>query len=266
MVRRGWIVLGLGVLIVVAAVAARPRVVGPPERYYRWYAAPAGTARGWAMLLPGANGTNVFGDTTHYASVARRLNDCGFDALLVDYKPAYFASPDAPRVPTGEKIAWVARRAFESMARTHPEVRSRPGFLVGWSLGAEGVLPLVADEAATRDLRLAGAVMYYPANQERRKLACLVPVLVLTGEADDVVRVGDVRAMVDTRAPGSAAVELVTYPGAAHGFDIASLGKRRVVRMLPLIGPHATLQYEPKAARDASARMCDWLARTVGGR
>ncbi|MEZ5065869.1 MAG: dienelactone hydrolase family protein [bacterium] len=231
-----------------------------PEDFYHWRPTSAAVPCGWAVLLPGSTGLDLFGDTTHYFVAADSLNAWGYDALVVDYKPAYFASADAPDVPTGEKIAWVTRQAIAWMERTHPATQTRDGRIVAWSLGAEGAIRLVNDAETSRALRLRSVALFYPSNQKKLALTNHVPVLVLTGDADDVTRLDDVRTLAASRPESAPSVELVVMPGARHGFDIASLREKKTIRMLPLFGPKATLQYDAAAAARAWSELHGWAA------
>lgn len=259
----------LGGLLLVAALAScaasGPGVAGSTMTdHFHWQ--PATTARpvGWLVFLPGASGLRVFQDGRHYADVATRLNARGWHVLLVDYKPAYHAAPDKPDVPTARKIAWVTEKAIEWIRTTHADAAALPGGLVGWSLGGEGVYDIVNDGDRAARLGVRAAALYYPSNQAKAALRTTVPLLILTGERDDVVKAKDVRALVEARAPGGAPVDLHVYPDGRHGFDIASLVEKRTLRILPLIGPKATLQYDPASARDAEARLAAFLDG-VGG-
>lgn len=216
----------------------------------------------WAVLLPGSSGLKIFEDDQHYFRAAEALNAAGFDALVVDYKPAYRAYSDAPDVSTGEKIKWVTGKAIEWAKANQHFGANAPGAIIAWSLGGEGLWKMVADAGWCAKHGVRAASAYYPSNQDEQKLASHVPLLILTGEADDVVEVKDVRSLVaqrDRAAPGE--VTLTTYPGAHHGFDIASLTKKRTMELIPIIGPRATFQYDRAAAEEAGAALVKFLAQ-----
>ena len=237
---------------------------GQMTEFFHWK--PAENATGWVVFLPGSGGLRVLEDDHHYSDVAERLNRHGWSVLLVDYKPAYRAAGTGPKGIAAEKIAWVAEQAVEWLRREHQETSRLPGALVGWSLGAEGVVRIANDRTKATALGIGSAIVYYPSNEGRQHLSNVVPLLILTGEADDVSRARDVRAFVQGRAPGAAPVELQVYPGAYHGFDVASLTERKTVRLLPLIGPKATLQYNEAAAIDAEGRLVSFLANHASQR
>ncbi len=222
--------------------------------YWRPSATPGGR---WAMLLPGASGLKVFDDDQHYFRVAAALNARGVDVLVVDYKRAYKASPDRPNVPTGQKIAWVVERAVawaRQGGKIHPDER---GAVIAWSLGAEGLWPLLAEQERAAALGVGAAVAYYPSNEDDVEITTGIPLLLLQGESDDVTPLGDLRNAL--RKSESPLVEVKTYPGAHHGFDIASIPEPRTVRLFPVLGPTGTFGYDAAAAREAWAVLAAFL-------
>lgn len=253
-----WILTGAVVSFWIVAASAGMAAGAQMSDSFHWR--PAANAVGWVVFLPGSGGLRVLDDDHHYFDVAERLNHDGWSVLLVDYKPAYRSAANAPKGSAGEKIAWVTERAVEWMNREHAETTALPGALVAWSLGAEGALQIVNNSAKSAALGIRAAAMYYPSNQGKVRMDNQLPVLVLTGGADDVVRATDVESLVRDRPASAPPVELHIYPGAFHGFDVASLKKRKTLRLLPLIGPRATLQYDEAAATDAERRLVDFLA------
>jgi dienelactone hydrolase len=226
--------------------------------HFRPAANPCGA---WVVLLPGASGLTIFDDQEHYFRAAAALNAEGFDAIVVDYKPAYKAARNPPRVATGGKIAWVAEQAV-SWARVSGNVKpEQPGAIIAWSLGAEGLWPLLADEARVRALTLKAAVAYYPSNEDEMPLKTRTPLLILTGEADDVTEAKGIRKMVSRAA--SPVVTLHVYPNARHGFDVESIPTQRTVRLLPLIGPSATFGFDADASRSAAGELTRFLRDRV---
>jgi dienelactone hydrolase len=223
---------------------------------------PASSPRGaWVALLPGASGLTIFDDKDHYFRAAASLNAEGFDALVVDYKAAYKAATNPPKVPTGGKIAWVAEQAV-AWARTAGKIKpEHPGAIVAWSLGAEGLWPLLADEARAEALNLRAAAAYYPSNEDGMPLTRDTPLLILTGRKDDVTEAKGINAMVSRAA--SPIVTLRVYPNANHGFDVASISSPRTVRLIPLFGPSATFGFDEDASRAAAQELAAFLETHV---
>ncbi len=150
-------------------------------------------------------------------------------------------------------MAWA-----RSVAKIKPE---QPGAIVAWSLGAEGLWPLLADEARVNALNLTASVAYYPSNEDEAPLRTGTPLLILTGEADDVTEVKGIRAMVSRAA--SPIVTLHVYPNANHGFDVESIPQSRTVRLVPLIGPSATFGFDTEASRSAALELAAFLREHV---
>ena len=142
-----------------AETAVSPRAAMESHFYFRPAAAPRGA---WVVLLPGASGLTIFDDKDHYFRATAALNAEGFDAVVVDYKAAYKVAPNPPQVATGDKIAWVAEQAVAWTRRTGKIKTEQPGAIVAWSLGAQGLWPLLADEARVNALNLKAAIAYYP--------------------------------------------------------------------------------------------------------
>ena len=255
------IVIGVIALFLVSCAHAKGRTKGQVSDSFHWR--PAANAVGWAVFLPGSSGLRSLADDGHYFNVAERLNRVGWSVLLVDYKPAFRASGIALAGSVGDKIAWVTQQSVDWLRREHPETRTQPGALVGWSLGAEGVLRIVNDGGKATALEIRAAVIYYPSNEDKLRMNNQIPVLVLSGEADDVIRAKDVEALVRDRPQSARLAELHLYPGAYHGFDVASLTTRKTVRLLPLVGPKATLQYDKAAAIDAERQLVSFLANNA---
>lgn len=215
----------------------------------------------WAVLLPGASGLKVFDDEGHYFLVADALNARGFDVLVIDYKRAYKEAPSRPRVPTGKKIAWVVEQSL-AWARQDGRIPvDQPGAIIAWSLGAEGLWPLLSDGEKASSLGITAVAAYYPSNEDREPIANSVPLLILVGERDDVTPASEVRGLVN--AANSGAIELHVYPDANHGFDIASIQPPKTVRLLPLVGPSGTFGYDKAAAADAWVRLDAFLDQHV---
>ncbi|MFN0012425.1 MAG: hypothetical protein ACKVS8_12370 [Phycisphaerales bacterium] len=147
----------------------------------------------WVMLLPGASGLTIFEDTRHYFKAAEAMQARGFDVLVVDYKTAYKQSPSAPQVPTGEKIACVVEQTLAWARQNGVVPEGEAGAIVAWSLGAEGLWPLFARPGGVESLGLVAAAAYYPANDEEAAITPNIPLLVLTGEKDDVTPAAKIR-------------------------------------------------------------------------
>ena len=255
--------LGMGI---VCAGCAGPRAgnvaevaaASQSEMARHFHVRRASTPRGvWVLLLPGASGLTIFDDKEHYFRAAAELNALGYDAIVIDYKAAYRAAPRPPELPTGGKIAWVVEQAV-AWAHTSGTLQAdQPVAIVAWSLGAEGLWPLLADGHRVSAIGLKAAAAYYPSNEDGVQLSTNTPLLLLTGEKDDVTEAKSIRSMVERAA--SPKVTLQVYPEAHHGFDVESIQTPRTVRLLPLIGPSATFGYDASAASEAKEALAAFL-------
>ncbi|MCA9292557.1 MAG: dienelactone hydrolase family protein [Phycisphaerales bacterium] len=251
--------LCLFVFVCFGACSSAPKATGEMHDHFFVRPAAQAPARGWAVLLPGSSGLKIFDDEQHYFRAAEELNALGWDALIVDYKPAYFSARDAPKLSTGGKIAWVTEQAV-AWAKEQGRLQHGPGVLMAWSLGAEGVWHLATDEARSGALGVDAAVCFYPSTEEW-KAKPVVPVLIQTGAADDVTTLQEIsKAMVNASAHGDL-VALHVHDNARHGFDVSSLPEKREVRVLPLIGPKGTFGYNQSAAKTAWTNVLLFLSR-----
>jgi dienelactone hydrolase len=249
------------VLLLTSCAQTGSRTPGEPSNHYYWR--PASTPVGWLIFLPGASGLKVLNDDRHYFHAAERLNLKGWSVLLVDYKAAYQAAGNKPDKNTGEKIAWVTEQAVDWLHRTHPETLSQPSALVAWSLGAEGGIRLANDKEKVSRLGIRAMCFYYPSNQQHLTLHNQLPLLILTGAADDVTAAKDIEKMIKHRDSNFPPVNLHIFPEAHHGFDVASITERQTIRLLPMIGPKATMQYNAVAAAEAEKSLSGFLADYV---
>lgn len=216
-------------------------------------------AKRWAVLLPGASGLKIFDDAGHYFRAAATLNERGFHVLVIDYRHAYRASRPHPDRPTGEKIAWVVEQALELARRNGAIEADAPGTIIAWSLGAEGLWVLAPDRERLGALGVTALAAYYPANDEEKPIQSVVPLLIQTGEADDVTAAGDIRDAVKRGASAGGDPVLHVYPDVHHGFDVESIVPERTVSLVPIIGPRATFAFHAEAAAAARMRLLEFL-------
>lgn len=219
-------------------------------------------SRPWAVLLPGSGGLSVLGDDQHYFRAAIWLNQRGIDALIIDYHGAARLVPDA-KGPPGERMAAIVADALRSVRAAGRAPRNCPAAVIAWSLGAEGAWTL----AAAEDSGFRAAAVYYPTVRRPRPYGNALPVLVLQGTADNVTTEADLRSFLNGRPAGSATTDVVTFEGAAHGFDVPSLVPARNMRFPPLIGQRVTFGYDAGSAAGANAALERFLREqgVIGG-
>jgi len=199
-------------------------------------------------------------------SAADRFVSWGYVALMVDS----FTTRGIDHACTPEKYAAqansVAKRTFDAygallfLAR-QSFVDPRHVAVVGNSQG--GMVTLSVAEARTfeffinpSNLAFRAAVALYP--------PCLgagarpgIPTLILIGELDDWTPAKDCARLIARWGGSHPPVELVTYPGAYHGFDSPSLqpGRKSFDHWL---------EYNADAAEDANRRIRDFLTHQLG--
>jgi dienelactone hydrolase len=210
----------------------------------------------WILLLPGSSGLRIFGDTTHYYNAAQRLTAAGYIVLLVDYKKAYRILNGKIKGDTGQKIKWVTSRAIEWAWENGHWPRSQGGRIVAWSLGGEGVWPILNDPAFIQRYHVEKAALYYPSNQSGQKVGSeTIPFIVFCGLEDRITPAQNIRET----CPFAPAECLFFYPDAHHGFDISSLKKAKTVRFPPFFGKKHIFKWEEKAVTDSWEQLLEFL-------
>lgn len=194
------------------------------------------------ILLPGSAGWRPA-----YADLARMLADSGFVTLALDY----YAETGPAAVGSEDKLRkwpqWQAtvRNAVAYLQASAP-LSGRPVGLVGYSRGAflaVSVASSVPAIAAVVDFFGGGGGGTQSLEQEVRDFP---PLLILHGEADNVVPVSFAYQLRDAVIAQGGEVELHVYPGAGHAFS----------------APFSSTYSEP-AASDALARTIEFLRRRL---
>lgn len=216
-------------------------------------------ARPWVVVLPGSGGMSILGDDDHYFRAASWLNERGVDVLVIDYHRAARFVPAAARGTPGDRMAAIVSDAL-AVQRAAGRARVEcPGAVIGWSLGGEGAWTL----AASGKSGLRAAAMFYPTVRRPQPYTNALPVLVLQGTADNVTPESDLRSFVAARSAESAPVDVVTFEGASHGFDVPSLQPAKNMRFPPLIGQRVTFAYNAEASASAGSAL-EYFLRNEG--
>jgi dienelactone hydrolase len=135
----------------------------------------------------------------------------------------------------GAKDIYAAMDLLKAM----PDIDANRIFVQGYNLGASAALSAIdAGEAAAHKTKLAGVIAFYPSC--RQEAATSAPALILIGDKDEWTPVSPCQALARTTN-----VEVVVYPGVAHGFAMAGAETE-------MFGHR--LLYDHKAAEDAQAR------------
>ncbi|MEJ2719626.1 MAG: dienelactone hydrolase family protein [bacterium] len=193
------------------------------------------------ILLHGASGWR-----SELARLASDMADSGFVVLALDYYAD--AGPAARRKARIEK--WPAykeavRRSVDYM-ESLPAVHDQPIGLVGFSRGAflaVSVASSIPGVRAVVDFYGGGGAGTQSVKEEVRGLP---PLLILHGEADEIVPVSFAKALEEAAVSSGGDVEMHIYPGAGHAFN----------------APYNS-GYQREAAHDSYRRMMQFLARRL---
>lgn len=211
----------------------------------------------WAVFLPGTGGLKIFKDTTHYYYVAKKLNAEGISVLLVDNVAAYKASKRNVEEEEPAQIIWTLEEALKWAKQSGKIDPNSTGSIVGWSRAGLGLIPLANDTAKLKRLNVKSIALFYPANGYEIQLQPKVPVLIMTGGKDRIVKVDDIfEYMVVENAT------IKVYDDAYHGYDVESLKKGKYFRFIPFISKkNYLLKYDEKAAKESFDELIKFLKR-----
>jgi dienelactone hydrolase len=173
------------------------------------------------------------------------LGEAGFAVLLVDY----LSAEGVLNTCSGEiELTRVAQYIGAALrfAATHDEVDRSRIHLIGWSYGGAGLLRWLR-RPENEDL-VKSAVAIYPGCGGAEPWKSSVPLLMLLAGADDIAPPVQCESLVRS-LPESTQVQLHSYPGARHGFDLAEAPP-----VLDL-GGGISLGGSPDAAQDAWRRL-----------
>jgi len=218
-------------LVAVAAMAAHPdqasaeaimvETTNGPLRATR-IAAPGEAPRPAVLILHARQAIEPF--AAAYGRYADDLSRAGIDAWLISYysveDTAAMSDPDrARRTATLHARIGAWAKAIDDVAGfvlARKESSGRLG-LLGFSNGA-----FLAVAAAT-DPRIGALVVFYGGVLDvvRDHIVLLPPLLALHGDADGTVPISAGRELVEKAHALGGEAELITYPGAGHGFDFA---------------------------------------------
>lgn len=198
-------------------------------------------------------------------SWADRLRRWGYVALAVD-SFGRRGIESAQNVSQGQQVT----DAFQALRflKTQPFVRADDIAVMGFSLGGISVLASLERGSITEKIspnKFRAGIAFYP-DCAASSGVMTVPTLVLVGELDDWTPASSCQAMVAgrgevgvSRSPGDRSmVELVVYPGAYHGFDIADLRFTSGV-----LNKGHRLEYNDAATRDSIEQVRSFLQRTL---
>lgn len=225
------------------------------EDFFHFQKAENYDASKWAVFLPGTGGLRIFKDTIHYFNVAKKLNAEGISVLLVDNVAAYKASKRDVDEEEPAQILWTLEEALKWAKQTGKIDPNSDGSIVGWSRAGLGLIPLANDENELKKINIKSIALFYPANGYEIQLKPKVPVLILTGGKDKIVKVDDIlKYMIAENAT------IKVYDDAYHGYDVKSLKKGKYYRYIPFISKkHYLLKYDEDAANESFEELIKFL-------
>jgi len=217
------------------------------------------------ILVPSCLGLKEF----HHAW-ARRLNDWGYTALIVDSLGSRGLKQNCggENQPGFQKAA--GERVFDiygahAYLSKYKDVDPNRIAIMGW--GYSGVLGAVLEGGAQHmfDARFAAVVAYYPPCWTSFSGQFVAPVLTLVGDKDDWTPLKACEKMKASGNTGPSPVDLAVYGGAHHGFDNPAI-KEKVYHPdvwnpnnVPTKG--ATLIYDAVASSAARQRVKAFLGQ-----
>ena len=236
----GFLLSAFGVFSTSAeAVEGHDIIVPAAERpvKIRMFTAPGNLPRPAVLLLHGAGQVDPRGDG--FRRYTEALTSVGIDAYVVYYYN------DADTVAMGSPDHAVRSKAFTdrvgawaklvsdvvTFVINRPETNGRVGVLGVSNGGTLGV------GAATRDPRISALVACYGSFPPNMSFLRMPPTLILHGDADQVIPPVAGKDLADIVKKLGGFVQLVTYPGAGHGFDLVDSAagidaRRRAVTFL----------------------------------
>lgn len=201
----------------------------------------------WAVFIPGTGGLRIFKDTTHYFDVARLLNAEEISVVLVDNAAAYKASKRKVDEEEPAQILWTLEEALNWAKQKNYIAANSKGSIVGWSRAGLGLIPLANDLSELERLNIKSIAMFYPANGYKKQLEPKVPVLIMAGGKDKIVKLDDI---LEHLVAENATIKV--YDEAYHGYDVKSLKKGKYYRYIPFISKkHYLLKYDEDAATES---------------
>jgi dienelactone hydrolase len=163
------------------------------------------------MFISGCSGF-----TEDYDDHARALVKAGYAVVYADY----LSRLGATNCSDLDGPAQVIEIAKSLMAMSkNPKVDRNRLAVIGWSNGGRIVLNWLGTFPLSYPIGFTKAVMLYPACKDFRKsITYGVPALMLLGAEDTITPAADCNGVQGLFPQGK--LRTVTYPGAAHGFDL----------------------------------------------
>lgn len=196
-----------------------------------------------------------------YMRWASQLTELGYVTLILDsFRPRSLL--DVCKDPMGAASPNIrAMDAHGTLAYLQglPIVNPTRIGVIGWSHGGNSALAAVNTDGVTAQLtqRFKTAIAFYP--------YCFsggdynLSTLILLGEADEWSPLSRCQELKAKSKNGGTAIEIASYPGVFHAFDVAELEQGKLSQ--GMFGKSYWLQYDAEAHKDARGRVKSFLAR-----
>jgi dienelactone hydrolase len=154
----------------------------------------------------------------HYLRTARSFRDAGFAVILVHVHGAEGLVTACNGEISGERIAQYIDESIAWVSALDL-VRSGDIHVIGWSMGGGGALAWLGG-VRSQKTQVRTVITVYPSCSRKEPISNGPPLLMLLGGADDIAK-PDVCLSLIAKSDPSLDAEVITYPGARHGFDIS---------------------------------------------
>ena len=226
--------VGLGLLLLPGSAQTSPEA-------YRTFRPDGPGPHPSVAFVPGCGGFASSMAPRHYERVAEQFRARGYVVIFVDP----FGRRSVKGCTDPGVTVWDAAKDLVSAAawlKSQPFVDQARITAVGWGWGGTAVLTDLADYAEEQ-LVFSRAIAYYPNCQRVRPWKVRLPVLILLGGDDDMVRAAPCHEVAKQSA-APAMVKIVVYPGAQNSFDMSELPAKSKTGF-------GTVGYHPQAAAAA---------------
>jgi dienelactone hydrolase len=202
------------------------------------------------LLLHGCDGFNGFG-----AVAADRLAAHGYIAVALDSLGVQ--APFAGCTDEDGSLNEAAdARATLAWMRAQPYVAGDRLAVMGFSMGGSAVLDLIdAPQAvAPAPPGLRAAIAFYPlCDGHDGKVT--VPLRIFDGDADEITPAAPCAAMVKAGKAAGKPLDITTYPGATHAFQVPGPDDRTFFGQ--------PIRFDAAAAADSAAQVAAFLAESL---
>ena len=241
---RGRARLGLALLLLSASSSAAQL----PDPGYRVFRPDTPGSHPAVVFVSGCDGFAPAAAPARYERRAEHLRAQGYVVVFADYLGRRGLKSCAGAITHEEAARDVAAAA--TWLGSQAGVDRGRITAMGWSYGGRAVLAALAPRTEG-PATFSRAVVYYPDCRALRPWKATIPVLMLLGGADDMTPAGLCQEVAAKVAP-PAAVRVVVYPGALHGFDNPDLPARVRVGF-------STVGYQAEAAARARREVDQFL-------